>query len=185
MPNGNPPGYGPNAPSGQNGQPPQNGAANPNGSGPGAPNGPGAPGGNAQSPFAGAKSDGAEAVAQQFYEKLMAGEANGAEDLYSNNASGKARSFRDGKATESMIEELKTAFTKVKLSDTMVRAGTHIVLLAEGGGTGQGSQPGYGAGQPGSGDRPRKKAPPGMKVQITIVSEHGKLLIKDIVVRDH
>lgn len=171
------------------GQPPNgnmpNGAGQPpNG---GAPNGPGTAGGNGQSPFAGAKSDGADAVAQKFYEKLMAGEANGAEDLYSNNATGKARAFRDGKASESMIDELKTAFTKVKLSDTKMLAGTHIVLLTEGGGggTGQGPPQGYGAGQTGAGGRTHKKPPPGMKVQITIVSEHGKLLIKDIVVRDH
>lgn len=149
---------------------------------PGAPNAPGAQGGDGQSPFAGAKGEGAEAVAQQFYEKLMADEANGAEDLYSAKAKGQARAFRDGKATESVIEELKAAFAKVKFNSSKMLAGMHVVLLTENSAGAPGSQPGHGTGQR---DRSHKKAAPGIKVQITIVPEHGKLLISDIGVRDH
>lgn len=150
----------------------------------GAPGVSGVPGGNGQSPFSGAKADGAEAVAQQFYEKLMAGEANGAEDLYSDKAKGHARSLRDGKASENVIDELKNAFTKVKFNSSQLLGGVHIVLLTESASGGQQSaQPDFGNGQR---NRSRKKkTPPGMKVQFTIVSEHGKLLIKDVAVRDH
>lgn len=113
----------------------------------------------------------------------MADEANGAEDLYSDKAKGHARAFRDGKASERIIEELKSAFAKVKFNSSQMLGGVHVVLLTESGaGAQQGAQAGYGTGQK---DRSRKKAPPGIKVQITVVSEHGKLVIKDIGVRDH
>lgn len=153
-------------------------------------NGPGnAPGGNNQSPFAGGKGEGAEAVAQQFYEKLMSGEANGATDLFSSKAVAKARAFRDGKASESMIEEFKNAFAKVKLSSTKSIRGEHVVLLTESGSGTQGSQqPGGYGGQPGGygggqAQRSTKKASAGVTVQFQIVSEYGKFLIKDVVVR--
>lgn len=151
---------------------------------PGAPGVPGAAGGNGQSPFSGAKSDGADAVAKEFYDKLMAGEANGATDLYSTKAKGHAKAFRDGKATESVIEEYKAAFAKVKFNSSMARGAMHIVLLVAGDAANQQTQapPGAGTGQR---NRAHKKLPPGMKVQFTIVSEHGKFVIQEVAVRDH
>ena len=173
---------GPGGPNGPNGPGMANG---PNGQG--APNGAGmaggagAPGGNNQSPFSGGKGEGAEAVAQKFYDKLMAGEANGVVELFSSKAAGKAKAFRDGKATESMIEEMKKAFTGMKLSSTKQLQGTHIVLLEENGAGGnQGSSSGYGRSQ---GERSQKKV--GKKVQFKIVSEGGSLVIQDIQIRDH
>ncbi|MGH7139295.1 MAG: hypothetical protein ACREHD_26415, partial [Pirellulales bacterium] len=174
-PNGQNPG-GANGPQGQNGMGPN---------GPNGPGNPGAPGGNNQGPFAGAKGEGAEAVAQQFYEKLMAGEANGASELYSSKASAKIRAFRDGKASESMIEEFKNAFAKVKFNSTKSIRGEYVVLLTESGSGTQGSRPGgYGGGPGGYGggqaQRSNKKASAGATVQFQIVSEYGKFVIKDI-----
>ena len=57
----------------------------------------------------------------------------------------------------------------------------HIVLLDETGpNANQGGRPGYGGGQAG---RTPKKA--GKKIQFTIVSENGSLVIQKIVPRDH
>ena len=140
--------------------------------------GPGMQGGN-QSPFAGGKGDGAEGVAQQFYDKLMAGEMDGMEDLFSSKAAGKAKAFREGKASENMVNEMKSAFTNVRLSSSKQVQNTRILLLEENGGN-QNAQPAGGYGQ-GRGDRTAKKA--GKKVQVKVISEGGKFVIQDIVVR--
>jgi hypothetical protein len=168
---------GPNGPSGP--------GMGPNGQG-----GPGMGGRNNQGPFSGGKGEGAEGVAQRFYDKLMAGEANDAADLFSSKATGKAKAFREGKASENMIEELKQAFAKVKLASSKALSGQHIVLLDEsgsgsaagGGGPGGAGRGGYGGGGGGYGggqaQRSQKKG--GTKVQFVIVSEGGNLVIKDI-----
>ena len=146
--------------------------------GPGGQSGPGMQGANGSSPFSGGKGDGAEAVAQQFYEKLMADDVAGMSDLFSHKASGKAKSFRDGKANDSMIDEMKAAFSNVKVASTKQVQGTHIVLLEETGAN-QSAPP---AGR-GSKGRSQKKV--GKKVQFKIVTENGKLVIQDIQARDH
>lgn len=160
------------------------------GMGPNGQGGPGAGGGNSQGPFSGGKSEGAEGVAQRFYDKLMAGEANDAADLFSSKASGKAKMFRDGKASESMIEEYKEAFSKVKLTSSKAVTGQHIVLFEEngsgaaagGGAAGYGGG-GYGGDGDGGGQAKRSLKKAGMKVQFVIVNEGGSLLIKDITIR--
>jgi hypothetical protein len=166
-PNGQMPGgSGPNSMGGSNGQAP-----------PGA-NGPGIQGANGSSPFSGGKGDGAEAVAQQFYEKLMSDDVADMSDLFSHKASGKAKSFRDGKASDSMIDEMKAAFTNVKMASSKQIQGTHIVLLEENGAN-------QSAAPAGRGSRGRSAKKIGKKVQFKIVTENGKLVIQDIQARDH
>ena len=136
-------------------------------------------GGNNQSPFSGSKSDGAEGVAKQFYDKLMSGELDGMADLFSHKATGKAKAFRDGKTSDDLISEMKSAFTNLRVTSSKQLQGTHIILL-EDGNANQGAQSAAGYGQ-GRGNRTAKK--PGKKVQFKIVSESGKFLILDIIVR--
>ncbi|HVX15696.1 MAG TPA: hypothetical protein VHC22_31205 [Pirellulales bacterium] len=131
------------------------------------------PGGNTQSPFAGAKTDGAEAVALRFYDKLIAGEANGAAELFSAKAVGKAKQLREGKASDATVEELKTAFSTMRLANPQPKAmkGIHIVLLEE---NNSAASPGQ---SPPGGSNKRK---PGKKMQIKVVSEGGGLVIQEI-----
>jgi len=131
-------------------------------------------GGN-QSPFSGATSE-AELLAQKFYDKLMADELDDMSDLFSSKASGKAKVFRDGKASESMVSDMKAAFANVKLAPGKQVQGVHIVLLEEGN-TNQPVQPAGGRG------RPKRKL--GKTVQFKVVPEGGKLAIQGIDIRDH
>jgi hypothetical protein len=131
-------------------------------------------------PFASGKSDGAEGVVKQFYDKLMAGETDGMADLFSSKAAGKAKAFRDGKATEEMVTEMKNAFSTAKLSSSKQLQGTHLVVFDENGGGNQASQP---TGQYGGSGRSQRKR--GKKLQFQVVSESGRLVIKDIKLSDH
>ncbi|HWB13890.1 MAG TPA: hypothetical protein VG826_31980 [Pirellulales bacterium] len=180
-PMGPPAGYGPSGPPGgstpgPNGPPPgtQPGGMQPPGTG-GAgmqPPGFGGQGGPNQSPFSGSKGDGAEGVAQKFYDKIMAGDTKDMSGLFSTKATGKAKAFRDGQASEEMVSEMKTAMTNVRLSSNKLLQGMHVILLEENSGN-QGVQP-TGA----SGKRNQRKI--GKRVQFQVVSEGGQFLIKDI-----
>ena len=132
---------------------------------------PGAGGGGNQA------NDAAAAVAQQFYDALVAEDTKAMAELFSSKATGKAKSFRDGKPSEEVITEMKTALGSVKFSSSKVVKGMHVVLWDEGGGNQQA--------QPANGSERRSQRKPGKKVQFQVVSEGGKLVIKEIRIMDH
>lgn len=144
------------------------------------PGGPG--GGSGGSPFSNAPEAGsAEAVVKQFYDKLMADETEGLAELFSSKAKGKAKAFRDGKASERVVAEFKEALTNTKKSMDKSVQGNHLIVLEE-----NVQDPAGGFGVPASGGVGRKKGKKlPKKVQFTVVNEGGKQLIQDINIRSH
>ncbi len=138
------------------------------------------PGGQGGSPFSGGKGDGAEGVAQKFYDKVMAGDTKDMTELFSAKAAGKAKAFRDGKATDEMVSEMKTALTNVKLSSSKQVQGMHVIVLEENANGNSGMQS---TGASGRGQGQRKSL--ARKVQFQVVSEGGRFVIKDIRMSDH
>jgi hypothetical protein len=137
---------------------------------------PGGYGGNNQSSGGGKSDPAAEGVVKQFYDKIMAGETSGMADLFSSKAAGKAKAFRDGKATEETVNEMKTLLGTLHLASSRQVQGTRLVLYEENSGGNQAAPSGEESG------RGRRK--PGKKVQFQLVSEGGKLVIKDIKISD-
>ena len=134
------------------------------------------PGGmGGQSPFANANSA-ADKTVQEFYDKLMADEVDSMSDLFSSKATGKAKVFRDGKATEETVSELKGLLSSMRLASSKSLRGMHIVLMEENSGN-DASQPATGRG------RPKRKLT--KKVQFTVVTENGKSVISGLETRDH
>jgi hypothetical protein len=122
----------------------------------------------------------AEAVVQKFYDKIMADDTKDMGELFSAKAAGKAKAFRDGKAGEEMVSEMKTAMTNLRISSNKQVQGTHLVLMEENGGGNSGMQSSAASGR---GERGQRKI--GKKVQFQVVSEGGKFVIKDIRAMDH
>ena len=116
---------------------------------------------------------------KQFYDKLMADETEGLAELFSSKAKGKAKAFRDGKASERVVAEFKAALTNTKKSMDKSVQGNHLIVLEE-----NVQNPGGGFGAPAGGGR-KKGAKLPKKVQFTVVNEGGKQLIQDIALRSH
>lgn len=201
-----PPGAGALAPPGTNGIPPNPAAMLPPGAN-GAPGGippgqqmpagppmagqfpGGAPGfgpqaggpGGLRSPFANIIDPAApEYPIQQFLVKVQAGDLSDAASLFSRKATGKAKTIRDGKASEEMISELQSDMADVKAQPAMSLQGKHVIVLEENAANSPAPAPTAGTyGRQRRQPNPNR-AKPTRKIQFTVVEEAGQLVIQDI-----
>jgi hypothetical protein len=142
----------------------------------------GAGGAGNQSPFGGNVEAGTpEFAVQQFLNRLRSGDVNGAEDLFSRKATGKAKVIRSGKASESIISELKEGVANVTAQPAMNLLGKHVIVLEENASAAPAAPPPQ---QTSTRSRSRRQTDRGgkatRKVQFTVVEEEGQMVIQDI-----
>jgi hypothetical protein len=147
----------------------------------------GAPGAGNASPFGNEVAAGSpEYPIQQLLQRLNAGDLGDAADLFSRKAAGKAKTLREGKASEEFLSELKSDVAGTKALPAMTLFGKHVIVLEEAdGGAGQvgAGQGGYAASPQYAGNNRRGQQPKGKstrKVQFTVVSEGDQMVIQDI-----
>ncbi len=143
----------------------------------------GGPGGGSRSPFSNnVESSAPEYPIQQFLAKVQAGDLSDAASLFSRKATGKAKTIRDGKASEEMISELQTDLADVRAQPAMSLQGKHVIVLEENAANSPAPAPAPTAGTYGRQRRQPNpnRAKPTRKIQFTVVEEAGQLVIQDI-----
>ena len=140
--------------------------------------------GGGQSSLAGAAAGSPEHAIQQLLDKLNKGEMADVASLFSPKATGLAKSIREGKASEAKLSELKSGVAGASPQPAIKLQGKHLIVLEQASASNQGGGGGYGAPAQSFGGRNRRdqtsKPRPTLKVQFTVVSEEGQMVIQDI-----